>query len=271
MAVSTFFSDPKIGQTMAQIVQVVPLILILMVLQVDSTTKWLVYPLFIFPITPSVCLLMKLSQNTDPRFADVQIFDLNYVNEPVCWVLIFLVIPLWFYFYLYLDAVLPSEYGINMHPCFCLMRNRGNELHEDDEGSRGTDLESLPNTPFYNSKDPIRLQKLTKKFGPFTAVDRLQLSIRQDEIYTILGHNGAGKTTTIFMLTGVLKPSGGNATVYGHRIRDQIDLVQQNLGLCQQFDVLFDQLTIRQHLELICAIKCMPEDQVESAITEALG
>jgi ABC-type glutathione transport system ATPase component len=146
---------------------------------------------------------------------------LGYVWQPVCWVLIFVVVPLWFFIYLYLDAVLPSEYGINLHPCFCLRKQ--NDVQEEDTG---VDLENLPNTHFYNSRDPIRLQKLTKKFGSFTAVDHLQLSIRQDEIYTILGHNGAGKTTTIFMLTGVLKPTGGNATVYGHRIREQIDLVQ---------------------------------------------
>jgi ABC-type siderophore export system fused ATPase/permease subunit len=255
MCVSTLFNDPKIGQTMAQFVQMVPLVLILQVLQVDSTAKWLVYPLFLFPISPCVLQLMKLSQNTDPAYASVQVFDLNYVNSSACWAFVVAAVPIWFCLFLYLDAVMPSEYGINLHPCFCLQKR--SETYEADDDA---DLENLPNTHFYNSRDPIRLQKLTKKFGSLTAVDALQLSIRENEVYTILGHNGAGKTTTIFMLTGVLKPSGGNATVYGHQIKSQIDLVQQNLGLCQQFDVLFDQLTIKQHLQLTCAIKCMPED-----------
>lgn len=85
----------------------------------------------------------------------------------------------------------------------------------------------------FNPEDPIRIEKLKKKFGDFTAVDDICLSIRQDEIFTILGHNGAGKTTTIYMLTGVLKPSGGNAFVYGNDIVNRMHLVQQNLGLCQ--------------------------------------
>jgi len=67
---------------------------------------------------------------------------------------------------------------------------------------------------------------LTKKFGDFTAVSKLKFSIKKNEIFTILGHNGAGKTTAIYMLTGMHKPSGGNAHVYGHDINNNIDLVQ---------------------------------------------
>jgi ABC-type multidrug transport system ATPase subunit len=66
---------------------------------------------------------------------------------------------------------------------------------------------------------------LTKKFGNFTAVSDLTLSIRQGEIFTILGHNGAGKTTAIFMLTGMLKASSGKAVMYGNDITKRMDLV----------------------------------------------
>jgi len=74
---------------------------------------------------------------------------------------------------------------------------------------------------------------LTKKFGSFTAVNNISFSIRQGEVFTILGHNGAGKTTAIYMLTGVHKPTGGDATVYGSSIVNDLDTVQTNLGLCQ--------------------------------------
>jgi len=67
---------------------------------------------------------------------------------------------------------------------------------------------------------------LTKEFGSFTAVNKLKLSIKRDEIFTILGHNGAGKTTAIYMITGMLKPSGGTALVYGYDINNDIDMVQ---------------------------------------------
>lgn len=58
------------------------------------------------------------------------------------------------------------------------------------------------------------------------------MSIKENEIFTILGHNGAGKTTAIFMLTGILRPTSGEATIYGEPISTNIDDVQQNLGLC---------------------------------------
>jgi ABC-type multidrug transport system ATPase subunit len=59
---------------------------------------------------------------------------------------------------------------------------------------------------------------LTKKFGDNKAVDALKISIKSGEIYTILGHNGAGKSTLIYMLTGVLTQTSGDATIYGKKI-----------------------------------------------------
>lgn len=228
MALATLFSAPKIAQTTSAIVLLVPLILVLDVLQTASTRKWLVYPLLLLPVTPPVTLLMKFSASDE--YGDLGLFDLAYVDERLAWTMLLLSVPLWFTAYLYLDAVVPSEYGINKHPCFCLRRDSADD---DEWGERRValskkfdDIEDSGNTDFYNSRDPIRLQHLTKKFGAFTAVDQLHLSIRQGEVYTILGHNGAGKTTAIYMLTGVLKPSGGDATVYGHRISDQMDRVQ---------------------------------------------
>ena len=110
---------------------------------------------------------------------------------------------------------------------------------------------------FFDKNDPILLDKLTKKFGEFTAVNKLNLSIREGEIFTILGHNGTGKTTAIYMLTGVLSPSGGDAFMYGNSITHDLDMVQKNLGLCQQFDVLFEALNAEEHLRLVCELKAM--------------
>lgn len=57
----------------------------------------------------------------------------------------------------------------------------------------------------------MQLVDLTKKFGTFNAVDELTLSIKENEVFCLLGHNGAGKTTVINMITGILKPSSGTA------------------------------------------------------------
>lgn len=78
---------------------------------------------------------------------------------------------------------------------------------------------------FFDSNDPIQIINLSKKFGSMKAVDNLKISVKEGEIFTILGHNGAGKTTAIFMLTGLLEPSKGDAKVYGNSINTHIDIV----------------------------------------------
>jgi ABC-2 type transport system ATP-binding protein len=68
---------------------------------------------------------------------------------------------------------------------------------------------------------------LTKKFGDFTAVNKLSMSIDRGEIFSILGHNGAGKTTAIFMLTGMYDPTRGDGYIDGLSIRDDIQEVRK--------------------------------------------
>ena len=74
---------------------------------------------------------------------------------------------------------------------------------------------------------------MTKKFGNLTAVKGITFSIRQDEIFTILGHNGAGKTTLINMMTGMISPTDGDAQIYDRAVSSEIGLIQQNIGFCQ--------------------------------------
>jgi ABC-type multidrug transport system ATPase subunit len=72
------------------------------------------------------------------------------------------------------------------------------------------------------------------------------------------------------IITGILKPSSGNATIYGADLVDDIETVRQSLGLCQQFDVLFDVLTVREHLKLAWDLKNVPRDQVQRDIQDTL-
>jgi ABC-type multidrug transport system ATPase subunit len=68
---------------------------------------------------------------------------------------------------------------------------------------------------YFDANDPILIENLSKEFGKVRAVDSLLMSIRKDEVVSILGHNGAGKTTFISMLTGFLQPTSGDASIYG--------------------------------------------------------
>lgn len=112
--------------------------------------------------------------------------------------------------------------------------------------------------------------ELSKHFGAFKAVDKLSLNIKGNEVFCLLGHNGAGKTTAIQLITGILKPTSGAANIYGHDLKSDLDGVRQSLGLCQQFDVLFDHLTCKEHLELVCELKDIPRQESQRQITEIL-
>ena len=107
----------------------------------------------------------------------------------------------------------------------------------------------------YSKTDPITLKKMTMKFGEFTAVNDLTLSIKKDEIIALLGHNGAGKTTAIYMLTGMLMPTSGDAIIHGNSIKRETDAVRSSLGLCQQHDVLYDMVSVEEHLRLTMRIR----------------
>jgi ATP-binding cassette subfamily A (ABC1) protein 3 len=71
----------------------------------------------------------------------------------------------------------------------------------------------------------------------------------------LLGHNGAGKTTTIGMLIGLIDPTEGSATFDGYEIFKDMNRLREDLGVCPQHNILFSELTVREHLEIFCALK----------------
>ncbi len=113
---------------------------------------------------------------------------------------------------------------------------------------------------------------MTMKFGDFKAVDNLSLSIKKSEIIAVLGHNGAGKTTAIYMLTGMLMPTEGDAILNGNSIIKQTCAVRRQLGLCQQHDVLFDTISVEEHLRLAMRIRTndVNEEKEEKTIGEIM-
>ena len=91
--------------------------------------------------------------------------------------------------------------------------------------------------------------------GSKVAVDELSLNIFKGQITALLGHNGAGKTTTISMLTGLYPPSSGSAHINGNSIITDMDAIRESLGLCPQHNVLFDRLTVKEHLDFFISLK----------------
>lgn len=105
----------------------------------------------------------------------------------------------------------------------------------------------------------ISVDGLTKKFGPFTAVDHITFDVRAGEIFGFLGANGAGKTTAMRMLCGLSLPTSGTGWVAGLDICRQAEEVKRHIGYMSQHFSLYDELTVNQNVELFCAIYGMPK------------
>jgi len=96
----------------------------------------------------------------------------------------------------------------------------------------------------------IQTDRLTRTFGAFTAVDAITFDVQTGEIFGFLGANGAGKTTALKMLTGLLSPSAGSATVAGFDVWKHPDQVKKRIGYMSQKFSLYEDLTVRENIRL---------------------
>ncbi|XP_073045871.1 ABC transporter A family member 1 isoform X1 [Primulina eburnea] len=100
------------------------------------------------------------------------------------------------------------------------------------------------------------------------AVNSLQLVLYENQILALLGHNGAGKSTTMSMLVGLVHPTSGDALVFGRNILTDMDEIRKSLGVCPQYDILFPELTVKEHLEIFSHLKGVNEDCLENVVIE---
>jgi ABC-2 type transport system ATP-binding protein len=95
---------------------------------------------------------------------------------------------------------------------------------------------------------------LTKKYGDFTAVDNLNLNIEEGELFSLLGVNGAGKTTTIKMLSCLILPTSGDATLLGDSVREHPQAVKQKINISPQETAVAGNLSVAENLELVAGL-----------------
>ena len=113
----------------------------------------------------------------------------------------------------------------------------------------------------------IQATDLTKRFGSFTAVNRVNFAIGRGEIFGFLGSNGCGKSTTMKMLTGLLPATEGQAKLFGDPV-DADDLAtRKRVGYMSQAFSLYGELTVRQNLELHTRIFDLPRDRARAGST----
>ncbi|XP_059744072.1 phospholipid-transporting ATPase ABCA7 isoform X4 [Bos taurus] len=153
----------------------------------------------------------------------------------------------------YLEAVCPGEYGIPEPWNFPFRRSYW----------FGSQTPKGP-APVLTAQDPkvlveeappglipgVSIRGLEKRFAgnPQPALCGLSLDFYQGHITAFLGHNGAGKTTTMSILSGLFPPTAGSASVLGHDVRTSMVAIRPCLGVCPQYNVLFDLLTVDEHI-----------------------
>ncbi|XP_012943241.1 ATP-binding cassette sub-family A member 3 [Aplysia californica] len=176
----------------------------------------------------------------------------------------------------YLDNVFPGEYGVPKPPHFFLMRSYWCGGHRKPHETNRFDCPSVEKARnFERAPDgyPVGIEiiNLRKEFADKVSVANLTLNMYKGQITVLLGHNGAGKTTTMSMLTGFSPPTEGTAIINGYNIQQNIDGVRRSLGLCPQHDILFDDLTPREHLWFFAKLKGYRSATLHAEIREMLG
>src|SRR5580698_3226276 len=117
----------------------------------------------------------------------------------------------------------------------------------------------------------ISVNQLTKKFGAQTAVDSLSLEIPAGQIVGFLGPNGAGKSTTLRMLTGMIEPTSGSATICGFDLKRQPIEVKRHVGFVPESGAVFESLTGLEYLEMVAALYAIPEEAALARIRQFIA
>ncbi|GFS83796.1 ATP-binding cassette sub-family A member 3 [Nephila pilipes] len=180
----------------------------------------------------------------------------------------------------YFDAVWPWQPGVPKPFYFLFMPSywlppkpkANNEMNLYSVSENSTDFfeeEPSGSTPGVIIKDLCKEFRsgLTSK----VAVNDVSLNIYQGQITALLGHNGAGKTTTINILTGLYTPTSGTASINGLDILTDTYNARRGLGVCPQHNVLFDTLTVEEHLKIYAAMKGVQWRNLNTEITQVLN
>jgi ABC-2 type transport system ATP-binding protein len=117
----------------------------------------------------------------------------------------------------------------------------------------------------------IEVHELTRRFGAFTAVDRVSFAVAPGEIFGYLGPNGSGKSTTIRMLCGLLQPSGGSARVLGYNVARDAEAIKARIGYMSQRFSLYNDLTVQENMAFYASIYRLPAAERLRRIAELVA
>nr|XP_055176863.1 ATP-binding cassette sub-family A member 6 isoform X2 [Nyctereutes procyonoides] len=184
---------------------------------------------------------------------------------------------------LYFEKVLP--YG-NEHrssplfflklPCFQHQRTNNKVIEKDIDPEHPSDDYFEPVAPEFQGKEVIRIRNVKKEYtgktGKMKALKDLTFDIYEGQITAILGHSGAGKSSLLNILNGSSAPTEGSVTIYNKNLSEMQDLeeIRKITGVCPQFNVQFDMLTVKENLRLFAKIKGIQPHEVEQEVQRIL-
>uniref|UniRef100_A0A8D2Q0U7 P-type phospholipid transporter n=1 Tax=Zosterops lateralis melanops TaxID=1220523 RepID=A0A8D2Q0U7_ZOSLA len=176
----------------------------------------------------------------------------------------------------YIESVFPGQYGIPRPWYFPFTKSYWFGEEQQDRQHSHLDQKESSEGKICKEEEPVHLslgvsiQNLVKVYrdGKKVAVDGLTLNFYEGQITSFLGHNGAGKTTTMSILTGLFPPTSGTAFILGKDIRSELSTIRQNLGVCPQHNVLFDLLTVEEHIWFYARLKGLPEKKVKEEMEQ---
>ncbi|XP_044269819.1 phospholipid-transporting ATPase ABCA3-like [Tribolium madens] len=236
----------------------------------------------------SIKLLVSLGSNTAMAYGFQLFLMFESTSEGIQWhniwqpntqddsltlglIMIMLAVDTLIYLFiaLYVETVFPGDYGTPQPWYFPFTYSywcgypRRTYVHPFDDSNQN--IEFLEKNSSHLNPT-IEIKNLQKVFGKKMAVNNLTLNIYGNQITVLLGHNGAGKTTTMSMLTGVIPPSSGTAVILGCDIVTNMKNIRANIGLCPQHNILFDELTVEEHLYFYCKLKGLNNIEIEKEI-----
>ncbi len=116
----------------------------------------------------------------------------------------------------------------------------------------------------------IKVDKLVRDFGRLRAVNEVSFEVADGEIFGLLGPNGAGKSTTVKMMVGMLSPTAGEIEINGMTVASDLDRIKRDLGYVPENCALYENLTGREHLEMVCHLHHFEEERLDDQVGRML-
>eukprot|EP00729_Bicosta_minor_P028773 gene28774-17465_t len=151
----------------------------------------------------------------------------------------------------YFDNIIQGEFG-TARPYLFFLQSCGIGGGSTSAGGDPAKVRASETAERADDNVGIKISHVVKRWstpeGVKVAVDDLNLDVAKGAITVLLGHNGAGKTTAMNIMCGMYPPSAGTVLINGHDVTTNIDAARESLGLCPQFDIIWNKLTVKQHL-----------------------